>query len=106
MDSETFLRQMVLWTNDPELIVSIRQQAEAGNIDAQYALGLAYAEGRGLEPDNVQAYLWLSLAVEQGDEDARTLRYVVTENMSLEEVRQAEGVLADFQRQRLSDPLH
>jgi TPR repeat protein len=97
---------MVLWSNDPELVVSIRREAEQGNVDAQYALGLAYAEGRGIEPDNVQAYMWLSLAVEQGDEDARMLRYIVAENMSLEQVRQAEGAAADFQRRHLSYPLH
>lgn len=106
MDDETFLRQMVLWTNDPELVVSIRHKAEQGNVDAQYALGLAYAEGRGIEPDNVQAYMWLSLAVEQGDEDAKTLRYIVAEHMTREDVRQAESAAADFQRRHLSEPLH
>ncbi|KPK56305.1 MAG: hypothetical protein AMS22_01740 [Thiotrichales bacterium SG8_50] len=106
MSSEAFLRQMVLWTNDPQLIDSIRAEAEHGNVDAQYALGLAYAEGRGIDADNVQAYMWLSLAVAQGDEDAKTLRYIVAESMSLEQVQQAQYATAEFQRQRLSGPLH
>jgi len=33
---------------------------------AQYAAGMAYANGRGQEPDGVKAHVWLSLAVAGG----------------------------------------
>jgi len=36
-----------------------------GDMDAQYALGLCYAERRGVTQDLVNAYLWLSLAFAQ-----------------------------------------
>lgn len=39
-----------------------RKAAEEGCLPAQAALGSAYAEGRGMPRDYVQAWLWLSLA--------------------------------------------
>jgi TPR repeat protein len=77
----TFLSDLTLWRNDPIHAERVRKEAEAGNIDAQYALGLMYAEGRGLKQDEIQAYLWLSRAVQQGDQDAVTLRYVLLSQM-------------------------
>jgi TPR repeat protein len=78
---EDFLSKLVLWNNDPEHAEQVREKAEAGNVDAQYALGLMYAEGRGIKQDEIQAYIWLSRAVEQGDQDAATLRYVLLSQM-------------------------
>ena len=47
-------------------LASLRAKAEKGNAIAQYNLGLAYAEGRGIAADPVEAYVWLSLAMENG----------------------------------------
>ncbi|MDI1250201.1 MAG: hypothetical protein PSV13_15170, partial [Lacunisphaera sp.] len=47
-------------------LASLRAKAERGNGIAQYNLGLAYLDGRGTAPDRMQAYLWLSLARENG----------------------------------------
>ena len=79
--SDDFLSKLALWNNDPEHAEEVREKAEAGHVDAQYALGLMYAEGRGLKQDEIQAYVWLSRAVEQGDQDAATLRYVLLSQM-------------------------
>ncbi len=49
----------------PEL-VTLRSKAEAGNVIAQYNLGLAYAEGRGVSADPIEAYVWLQLAANNG----------------------------------------
>jgi TPR repeat protein len=87
---ERLLSRLVLYRNDPACIDDLRTFAIAGYRDAQYALGLAYAEGRGEVQDLVAAYKWLSLAIEQGDEDARTLRYVVMQQMSAEQLARAE----------------
>ena len=35
-----FLSQLVLWRNDPIHAKRVREKAEAGNVHAQYALGL------------------------------------------------------------------
>jgi len=45
---------------------ALRTKAEKGNAIAQYNLGLAYAEGRDTPVDRLEAYVWLSLALENG----------------------------------------
>ena len=77
-----FLPELVLWRNDPAHAELVREKAEAGNVHAQYALGLMYAEGRGVQQNEVAAYVWLSRAAEQGDQDAVTLRYVLLSQMN------------------------
>src|SRR3954468_22516920 len=47
-------------------VASLRAKAVKGNGIAQYNLGLAYAEGRGIAADQVEAFVWLSLARENG----------------------------------------
>jgi len=39
-----------------------RESAEQGNVLAWHALGSAYANGRGVAQDDVQAYMWTTLA--------------------------------------------
>lgn len=84
-----FLSDLVLWRNDPAHAQLVREKAEAGNVHAQYALGLMYAEGRGLKQDEVQAYIWLSRAAQQGDQDAVTLRYVLLSQMDADQIAAA-----------------
>ncbi len=43
-----------------------RFQAERGNVIAQFNLGIAYAEGRGIAADPIEAFVWLSFATENG----------------------------------------
>lgn len=45
---------------------ALRAKAERGNAIAQYNLGLAYAQGRGTPADPVEAFVWLTLAAENG----------------------------------------
>jgi len=47
-------------------VASLRAKAVKGNGIAQYNLGLAYAQGRGIAADPVEAFVWLSLARENG----------------------------------------
>lgn len=41
-------------------------KAQQGNAIAQYNLGLAYAEGQGVAKDPMEAFVWLSIALENG----------------------------------------
>jgi TPR repeat protein len=50
----------------PGDLEALRAKAESGNGIAQYNLGLAYAEGRGVPQDEAEAYVWLSLASDHG----------------------------------------
>lgn len=87
------LSGLTLLRNDPALAARLIAEAERGDMDAQYAAGLIYAEGRGVEPDLVQAYFWLTQAVGQGDEDAERLRRYVAAQMSDDEFERARRLV-------------
>ena len=82
MSNKSYLKDLILLRNDPSKVPLIRDLAQKGEVDAQYAMGLIYAEGRGVEIDLAQSHYWLSLAVEQGDRDAVLLRNVVGSRMT------------------------
>lgn len=105
-DIQTLLAELVTWNHDPELVDSLREYADQGNMDAQYALGLVYAEGRGVEQDEVLSYRWLSLAAAQGDQDALTLRHVVSESMTAEQIARAEQQVAVVEMKRSNARQH
>jgi hypothetical protein len=42
-------------------IDELRTQAEQGDADAQFNLGLMYTTGRGVPQDDVQAHMWFNL---------------------------------------------
>ena len=41
--------------------------AEQGDLEARFNLGLNYAKGKGVPRDNIAAYMWIFLAVEEAD---------------------------------------
>jgi uncharacterized protein len=82
MSDNSYLKDFVLLRNDPSKVGVVRDAAQRGDVDAQYTLGLIYAEGRGVEIDLGMAHYWLSLAVAQGDRDAEQLRNVVGSQMT------------------------
>jgi len=49
----------------------LRRSARLGYAEAEYALGLAYAQGSGVEKDASQAYGWLLKAAKQGHPAAK-----------------------------------
>ena len=58
---------------DLAALTEIRRLAtEQGDRDAQYNLGVAYSEGRGVPQDEAEAVRWLRLAADQGDVDAQS----------------------------------
>ena len=54
-----------------EAMEKLFQQAEAGDMDAQYNLGIMYYNGEGAPKDFQQAMNWFHLAAQQGDADAQ-----------------------------------
>ena len=83
------MQRLMLLRHDPELVDELRAEAMKGDTDAQYGLGLCYAEGRGVEQDEVEAYAWLCVAMLQGDTEAENLRDVVMHNLSPEQTHEA-----------------
>lgn len=70
-------------------INSLRTKAQRGNAVAQYNLGLAYLEGRGTGADPIEAYVWLSLARENGARGRALDNLIATlDNSTLEAARQ------------------
>jgi TPR repeat protein len=89
MSDNSYLRDLVLLRNDPSKIPPIRYAALQGEVDAQYAMGLIHAEGRGTEVDLARAHYWLSMAIAQGDKEADTLRNIVGSQMNDDDFSQA-----------------
>lgn len=89
MSGNSYLKDLVLLRNDASKIPLIRDAAARGEVDALYAMGLVYAEGRGVPVDLARAHYWLSKAIERGDRDADTLRNIVGSQMTDEEYAQA-----------------
>lgn len=89
MSDNNYLKDLVLLRNDPSKVEAIRDAAARGEVDAFYAMGLVYAEGRGVSIDLAQAHYWLSLAVKRGDRDAELLRSAVGCQMTEEEYQAA-----------------
>jgi uncharacterized protein len=94
-----FLSDLVLLRNDPQVAIGIHKEAMTGNPHAQYALGLIYAEGRGVELDLSVAYAWLTLAVMQGDREAECLRNIVGCDISDAEFNAGKLLAAQLSRQ-------
>ncbi len=85
-----------LLRNDPEAAAEMLAAAERGDVDAQYAMGLIYAEGRGVTQDEARAFYWLTRAIEQGDKAARQLLQVVAFSMSEAQFEQADALLDGY----------
>jgi TPR repeat protein len=89
------LSDLILLRNDPTVAAEFLEAATRGEVDAQYGMGLIYAEGRGLPQDEAKAYFWLTMAMQQGDHDAETLRRVVAERMTPEQFDEAEFMVKE-----------
>ena len=85
MGDRGYLKDLILLRNDPSKVGAVRDAAESGEVDAQFAMGLIYAEGRGVAVDLARAHYWLSRAVAQGDRDAQRLGCIVGSQMTEEE---------------------
>lgn len=49
-----------------QAVAWFRKAAEQGNAEAQYSMGVLYADGKGVSRDHYQAALWYHKAAEQG----------------------------------------
>ena len=52
---------------DPDALHNMQEEAVGGDVQAQFNLGLAYGDGRGVPKDYAEAAKWLRLAAEQGN---------------------------------------
>jgi len=69
--------------------------AELGEADAQFTLGLMYAEGNGVTQNNTRAYVWWNIAASQGFKEAAVNLSKVQRKMAPSEIRKAKQLASD-----------
>src|SRR4029077_5458753 len=80
--------------DDAEAVKWYRKSADGGNGSAQFTLGSMYEWGRGVEPDNVQADMWYSVAIATMSADGRAAeptrsRNDIEQRMTPEQIAEA-----------------
>ncbi|MBA3016507.1 MAG: hypothetical protein KKD63_04775 [Proteobacteria bacterium] len=78
-------------------ISEIREAASQGDADAQYLLGMSYAEGQDISKDEINAYAWSSLAAMQGVEAAAKHRDNIAGNFSIKQLHEAQALAEEYQ---------
>ena len=73
------------------LIRSRIADAEAGNVDALYELGVTYSTGRGGIPvDLIEAHKWFNLAALSGSTSGQQCRAEIALEMTAREIAEAQ----------------
>ena len=82
--------------NDAEAVAWFRRAAEQGYAPTQFNLGVMHANGRGVPQDFVQGYAWVNLAVAQGHPGGREARDLLREQMTRDQVAEAQRLSRDL----------
>ena len=86
--------------NHPESIKWMQLAANQGYAEAQSNLGNMYYQGLAVMQDYQMAYMWWSLAEQNGAEDLQHIKAVLLKKMSENEIRQAEQSIKQWQKQQ------
>lgn len=76
--------------DDPRAREWLRRAASQNSPEAQYALGVSYSEGSAGAVDHLEAYVWLSRAVLNGYERARSYLEQVAPQLTPEQLEVAQ----------------
>ena len=74
----------------------LRAAAEQGDAVAQYNLGRMHVAGEDACKDDVEAYMWLTLAASSGDSQAAEARDSLSKLMSPEDVKDAKQQVLEW----------
>ncbi len=81
-----------------------RLAAEQGNANAQYSLGVMYANGEGVKRDYVLAYMWANLAASQKTgvdrKMSEELRDSLEKKMTRQQIAEAQRLAREFKPKR------
>lgn len=72
------------------------KSAKKGYPLAQNKIGQMYLEGKGVPQSNVKAYAWSAMAYEQGVKDAKQVVSIAKNNMSADELKEAENMTREL----------
>ncbi len=79
-------------TQDPAQAVNwYTRAAQEGLAPAQYNLAVLYHNAEGVQKDNIKAYAWM-LVAEQGGVDVSSAKQAIGNEMSADEIHQAEAL--------------
>lgn len=87
--------------NGKEAIQWWQTAAAQGFAPAQNSLGRTLAIGsQAVPPDKIQAYVWLTLSAEQGDQDADQLRTTLAKQLNPDQIAKAKRLIKDWKPTR------
>lgn len=90
----------LLLLDDPaqasEAVPYLGRAAEAGEVTAQFELGMLYMTGLGVVLDYVQAHTWLNIAATSGHAKAAETREVLGNLMTSDQISEAQTMARDF----------
>jgi localization factor PodJL len=86
-----------------EAVNWFQQAANRGVLDSQFNLGVLYHEGSGVERNEVEAYIWYSVAGAQGDRMAVQRAEVIARDLAEPQLDQAKSRVKAFTPMRIND---
>lgn len=89
--------------NYKEAVKWFKKAAEHGYVGGgiQIVLATMYHEGKGGVPkDNVKSYMWLNMAASQGNKLAVEVKSIMEEEMSKEQIAEAEKLSREFKAKK------
>ncbi|MDH3194959.1 MAG: hypothetical protein OEL78_01455 [Hyphomicrobiales bacterium] len=72
--------------------------ADSGHDYAQFDLALMYARGTGVQQDYVQAYMWMSMAIAQGNNHMVKHRAKIAKEMTPAQIARARRLSLEMMR--------
>ena len=69
-----------------------REASREGDVNAQFKLGMMYANGDHASQDNFKAYVWLLVAEKQGHEEAPNKLPIVAERLTPEQLARGQDM--------------
>jgi TPR repeat protein len=70
--------------------------AEQGDANAQFNLGIMYGKGEGVPEDYVKTYMWWLLAKAQGDKEAAGNLNIVKKRMNTAQIGKAQALASEW----------
>lgn len=95
-----FYRGLGVHANAREAADWLRRGADQGQAEAQMMLGTLYFYGRGVPQSYVHAFAWCDLAQTHGQEDATLCRNTASDQLTVEQQKQAFALVNEWMRQQ------
>jgi TPR repeat protein len=85
--------------DDKEEVKWFRRDADQGDAEAQFNLGVMYHRGRGVLKDYVAAYAWFCISAFNGHEEGKEGRDKLAKKMTPEQIAEAQELSKELLKQ-------